>query len=308
MGSGPNIRLNVAAASCRLIRRMASGCNWSLMTVASSSSCSSGWKSWEWPISRNRAVVETSSSVRRERKLSAPPDMDINRAISILMQYVSEQRAKSLREVLQLRTSQVRALFENPSNYNNVFASLRTLDSFGVHYTDIVNSTGKKGEGNSTRQSMISSLGAIKWLSVTHTTDSAKEVLTKLKCSVPDLRIYVSDIHCKHSQPLNDIKWTPKCPSVVVFGNVESGVSEEVKSMADVSFYIPMKGFAESLNLSASVAVTFTHLENKGALTPNLSEEEMDSILLEWLLKSVKGSEAILRRYSSSDSMDALKK
>ena len=71
--------------------------------------------------------------------------------------------------------------------------------------------------------------------------------------------------------------------------------------MADVSFFIPMKGFAESLNLSASVAVTFAHLEHKGVLAPNITEKEMDSVLLKWLLNSVRGSEAILRRYSSSN-------
>ena len=76
-------------------------------------------------------------------------------------------------------------------------------------------------------------------------------------------------------------------------------MSEEVRSLADVSFYIPMKGFAESLNLSASVAVTCAHLEHRGVLTPNLSEREMDSVLLKWLLNSVRGSEAILRRYNS---------
>ena len=300
---GPTFLLNNSfqhLLSCGFSRR-----NSLLLRDVRSSSCwgSSDWSSWEWPKSRNHEEGNVSGATGQHNKqLLIPSDMETEKAISILMRFTSEQRAKFLRKVLRLRTSRVRCLFENPSNYNNVFASLRTLDSFAIHYTDIINNTSKRGEGNSRKQSMLSSLGAVKWLSVNHHNVSTKDVLTKLKYEQPELCVVVSDIHCENSQSLYDIQWTSKCPSVVVFGNEERGVSEEVRSMADVSFYIPMKGFAESLNLSASVAVTCAHLEHRGVLTPNLSEREMDSILLKWLLNSVRGSEAILRRYSSSNS------
>ena len=257
----------------------------------------SSWSVWEWPHTR---LSETSTALPEQphaQKLASQlPGMDTKKAIEVLMKFTSERRAQTFRRCLQLRTSRVRTLFESPSNYNNVFASLRTLDSFGVHHTDIVNTSGKRGKGNSRRQSMLSSLGAIKWLSINHHTKAAKDVILELKKREPELCVFVSDIHSKNSQSLYDLDWTSKHPKVVVFGNEELGVSDEVRAIADVSFYIPMKGLAESLNLSASVAVTFATLERQGALTPNLSDSEMDSILLQWLISSVKGGEAILRR------------
>ena len=40
---------------------------------------------------------------------------------------------------------------------------------------------------------------------------------------------------------------------VIVIGNEDRGVSEDIKSLADTNIYIPMNGFAESLNLSVAV-------------------------------------------------------
>jgi hypothetical protein len=47
-------------------------------------------------------------------------------------------RLYRLQEIAAKRTNRVRFLFENPSNTNNVWAAVRTLDSFGVQNVDIV--------------------------------------------------------------------------------------------------------------------------------------------------------------------------
>ncbi len=105
---------------------------------------------------------------------------------------------------------------------------------------------------------MMSSLGTIKWLDVHQTQDPAKDYLVNLKKNIPELKIAVSDIHSEVSRSLYEVDWKSTTPCILVFGNEENGVSDEVKLIADESFYIPMKGFAESLNLSASVAVCQT--------------------------------------------------
>ena len=56
--------------------------------------------------------------------------------------------------------------------------------------------------------------------------------------------------------------------TVIVMGNEETGISEEVKSLADERFYIPMRGFAESLNVAAACAVICSHLATKDVLVP----------------------------------------
>ena len=56
--------------------------------------------------------------------------------------------------------------------------------------------------------------------------------------------------------------------TVIVMGNEENGISAEVKQLADERFYIPMRGFAESLNVAAACAVICSHLSSKDALAP----------------------------------------
>jgi hypothetical protein len=49
-----------------------------------------------------------------------------------------ERRLERIDDVLRMRTRHARFLFENPSNPSNVYACLRTLDSFGIQYVDVV--------------------------------------------------------------------------------------------------------------------------------------------------------------------------
>ena len=71
---------------------------------------------------------------------------------------------------------------------------------------------------------------------------------------------------------------------------------EEVRAAADETFYIPMKGFAESLNVSVAAAVLLSALDNQNVLKPGINEKDKSRILLTWLARSVPGSLAVLRR------------
>ena len=75
------------------------------------------------------------------------------------------------------------------------------------------------------------------------------------------------------------------------------GITDDVRKLADHSFFIPMKGFAESFNVSAASAITCTYLDLKGALNPTTMTESMKKRLkLTYLCRSVKASIPILRR------------
>ena len=82
----------------------------------------------------------------------------------------------------------------------------------------------------------------------------------------------------------------------LVFGNEEVGISEELRELADVRVRLPMRGLAESLNLSVSVGAALAHVDAKGALVPDLSVEERDLLLLRWSLLSVRAGRELLRR------------
>ena len=82
----------------------------------------------------------------------------------------------------------------------------------------------------------------------------------------------------------------------LVFGNEEVGISDELRELADVRVRLPMRGLAESLNLSVSVGAALAHVDAKGALVPDLSVEERDLLLLRWSLLSVRAGRELLRR------------
>ena len=108
-------------------------------------------------------------------------------------------------------------------------------------------------------------------------------------------RIIATDLN-PNSKPMKDIDWESS-PCAIVMGNELNGISNEVRQEADDTFFIPMKGFAESLNVSVATAVLCSLLDNQNALTPGfLDKEAHQRILLTWLARSVQGSLAILKR------------
>ena len=92
-----------------------------------------------------------------------------------------------------------------------------------------------------------------------------------------------------------EVDWN-ECRHALVFGNEEVGISEELRELADVRVRLPMRGLAESLNLSVSVGAALAHVDAKGALVPDLSVEERDLLLLRWSLLSVRAGRELLRR------------
>ena len=71
-----------------------------------------------------------------------------------------------------------------------------------------------------------------------------------------------------------------------------ASLSQTARNMADVHFYVPMKGFAESLNVSAFCAYLCGQLATSAVLNvtrmhAGLSELERNRILLTWLARTM---------------------
>ena len=92
---------------------------------------------------------------------------------------------------------------------------------------------------------MGSAMGSQKWLTLSES-NNTRTALTELKAA--GYRIVVSDIHSS-AKSVHEVDWTAS-KSAIVMGNEEIGCSDVAKELADERFYIPMKGFCESLNLS----------------------------------------------------------
>ncbi len=160
---------------------------------------------------------------------------------------LTEQRAAIFRQVLARRCGRLVVVLEECHDPHNATAVLRTCDCFGLHRVHVV-----AGRTSFKVNSRISQ-GSHRYLDLRVHADIA-EAYADLRAD--GFTILVSDLAA-------EAEVGPDClaarlqaaPLALVFGSEGFGISDAARSGADGSFLIPMAGFAQSLNLSVSVAV-----------------------------------------------------
>jgi len=245
------------------------------------------------------------AAARLDRQWEALEQLDpqlVVDATAALTPYLQPARMDRMNQVLQQRTQHCRFLFENPSNPSNVWACLRTMDSFGLQHVDMVVES-QKYVGKTKlaqKQGMRSAMGSAQWLTIrNHLT--TRDAVKKLKAK--GYRLYASDLN-PNAKDIRDISW-PEDKICIVMGNELTGISDEMRDLADETFVLPMSGFAESFNLSVATAITLAHLsaasvKEGGPLRPgDLDGHELNCLRLKGILTSLankKVAKAVLKR------------
>lgn len=260
------------------------------------------WTKWEYgtfqyrydPQGINGVTATANENIDNSNFLSQLSNDEVVTGIEFLSKFCSSSRLHKMDAIIEQRVSNVRFIFENPSNANNMWAALRTLDSFGIQYIDVImNGTSYSKEWR--RGAIVTALGSQKWLTLQKYPDS-KECITQLKkegwiilasdlseksISIHDIQWKTYDSNNSYSEletnvsfkglksdndyDLNDNKDISKdAKYAIIMGNEKTGITKEVKELADVLFHMPMKGFAESFNLSAAAAIIAATLDAKG--------------------------------------------
>lgn len=236
----------------------------------------------------------------------------VAKAIAALEPWINDDRLERVSGVLKQRTKHSKFLFENPSNPSNVWACLRTIDSFGMQNVDVVIDSGRYAgkQAISQKKGMRTAMGSAQWLTLTNhqtTEEAIKQVRSQ------GFKIYASDLN-PNSKDVRDIDWdADDQPICIVMGNEDRGISQEMRELADETFTLPMSGFAESFNLSVATSITLAHMsaksydcekdpegKRKGPLRPgDLSEHEYNCLYLKGLLHSLpqqRMSTALLKK------------
>ena len=269
---------------------------------------------------QSEATIDKDTSRRSIKAVSdilaLSPEL-VQRSIDIISPYVQPRRLERIDEVLNKRTKHTRFLYENPSNPSNVFACLRTLDSFGIQYVDtIVNSDSYTGKAAvNQKRGMRTAMGSACWMSIRQF-GSLEEAVRYLREEEGCL-IYASDLN-PSAKDVRDLVWDVdyeneeeqqgdevnthkrQRPICIVMGNEDRGISDEMRQLADETFYLPMSGFAESFNLSVATAITLAYMSAvstrgeedsdalKGPLRPgDLDSHELQCLRLKGLLNSL---------------------
>jgi tRNA (guanosine-2'-O-)-methyltransferase len=159
---------------------------------------------------------------------------------------MTPERRERLLSVLNKRQHDIAIVLENVFDPHNISAVMRTCDAVGVQEVYVLNTKIPRHKKWGAR----SSSSAAKWLTV-YQFENAEECFKELRKKFPKiLTTHLSS----DAVNLYAIDFTQ--PLALVFGNEHSGVSEEIRKLADGNFVIPQTGIIQSLNISVACAVT----------------------------------------------------
>jgi tRNA (guanosine-2'-O-)-methyltransferase len=187
---------------------------------------------------------------------------------------MTPERREKLQTVLSKRQDDITIVLENVFDPHNISAVMRTCDAVGVQELYVLNTKIPRHK----KWGAKSSSSAAKWLTV-YQFENAKECFS-------ELRKKYSKILTTHlsSDAVNLYEIDLTQPVALVFGNEHSGVSEEIRNLADGNFIIPQSGIIRSLNISVACAVTLYEAYRQKALAGHYDKAKLTEGVLKELM------------------------
>jgi tRNA (guanosine-2'-O-)-methyltransferase len=159
---------------------------------------------------------------------------------------MTNERRQRIQSVLSKRQNDLTVVLENVFDPHNISAVMRSCDAVGVQEIYVLNTKIPRHKKWGSR----SSSSAAKWLIIHQFEDPIpcfeairKKYITVLTTHLTGEAVSLYKLDFSKSVAL-------------VFGNEHSGVSDEIRAIADGNFIIPQVGMIQSLNISVACAVT----------------------------------------------------
>lgn len=188
---------------------------------------------------------------------------------------MTPERKQRLTSVLDKRQDNITVVLENVFDPHNISAVMRTCDAVGVQEIYILNTKIPRHK----KWGAKSSSSAAKWLTI-HQFENAEECFSSLrKCYSTILTTHLSS----DAISLHSIDFTKSI--ALVFGNEHSGVSDEIRALADGNFIIPQLGIIRSLNISVACAVTLYEAYRQKSNAGHYNQKSLDDVRYQELLK-----------------------
>lgn len=205
--------------------------------------------------------------------------------VRALTPHVTVERLARIQSIAARRIPTVAAVLDDIADPHNASAILRSCDAFGVHDVHAI------AGGRPFYASHKVARGTERWVSV-RKHDTARACVETLRES--GFQIYVASMEGRHTP--EDLGRMPKV--AVVLGNEHRGPREDIRSLADGTFAIPMVGFVESLNVSVAAAVTLYGV-TRGRATVN--EAESADVTARCLWNDIADAEGIVARFLAEE-------
>lgn len=184
--------------------------------------------------------------------------------------FVNEERQERIDEVVGLRTRSLCVVLDRLEDSFNIAAVMRTCEGLGLQEIHVIDNPEYPFEphGKVTQ-------GCDKWLDIKKYKSFAD---CKAALKARGFELWAAAIR-DGATKLDDMKWDRKI--AVVLGNERYGVSKEVLDGVDGVYWIPMRGFSQSFNISVATAMTLSraiswrvaNLGEQGDLTPDEAAE-----------------------------------
>ncbi|KAK7340595.1 hypothetical protein VNO77_21302 [Canavalia gladiata] len=212
--------------------------------------------------------------------------------IEALAPCISEVRKQRFGTVVRNRSYSVCLVVEGLCDFGNVSAAFRSADALGVQSVHVVScDTNKRYKDN-----RHVSMGAEKWLDI-ELWDSTKECFKILKSR--GYRIATTHVGMD-AVSIHDLDWS--CPTAIVVGNENRGISDEALELSDLHCSIPMTGMVDSFNVSVAAGILMHHAFcdriSRMGHHGDLTVEEYQILLAEFLLRHSKSSIGIVEDYA----------
>ena len=187
---------------------------------------------------------------------------------------MTPERREKIQTVLSKRQNDITIVLENVFDPHNISAVMRTCDAVGVQELYVLNTKIPRHK----KWGAKSSSSAAKWLTV-YQFENAEECFSELKKKY-------SKILTTHlsSDAVNLYQIDLTQPVALVFGNEHSGVSEEIRNLANGNFIIPQAGIIRSLNISVACAVTLYEAYRQKTLAGHYDKAKLNGEVLKDLM------------------------
>lgn len=162
---------------------------------------------------------------------------------------MNEARRTRIWDTAKRRQPNLTVVLENVQYQHNIGAVLRSCDSVGISEIYILQT---QAALQKPRMAMgkLTSAGTRKWVDV-HYYRKVQPCFEALRQKYD----FIFSTHlAAHAKSLYELDL--KASVALLFGNEQTGVSEEVLALTDGNFIIPQVGMAKSLNISVACAVS----------------------------------------------------
>lgn len=207
--------------------------------------------------------------------------------LDLLRNSVKPNRIYRIEEVLTSRTTRVTMLLENLVDGANASACTRTCEALGLQRMHVIESY------EPFRTSMGITRNADKWIDISRYADYSA-ALSRLRDQGYTLIATCLDEDAVAIEEVDFGVYEKVC---VMLGNEQRGLSTNIRNEADVKVKIPMVGMSQSLNISTTCGIFAHHLRCKGMTKPNLTDAEIQTLYMKWMVISSKSSSALLEKH-----------